>query len=217
MIAYHRDANIILAVPFKTRKDIHRLKTYNKIMQRLSDHKLNLELQILDNEASAEYKRVIKKKWNINYQLVPPNTHQSNTAERAIRTFKAHFISIIAGVAPYFPRNLWDLLLPQTEVTLNLLRQAKLDPSISAWAYFHGPFNYDTTLLGPLGCHIIDHKKTATRTLWDVHGTDGWNVCVALQHYRCHTIVAKATKAVQVLDTVELRHHHLTNIIPDSL
>ena len=33
---------------------------------------------------------------------------------------------------------------------------------------------------------------------------------VSLQHYRCHTIVAKATRAAQISDTVEFRHHHLT-------
>ena len=44
-------------------------------MQQLSDHKLTVDLQILGNEASADYKRFIKKTWNINYQLVPPNIH----------------------------------------------------------------------------------------------------------------------------------------------
>ena len=34
---------------------------------------------------------------------------------------------------------------------------------------------------------------------------------VALQHYRCHTILAKATRAVQISNTVEFRHHHLTH------
>ena len=109
-------------------------------MQRLTDNKLSVDLQILDNEASADYKRAIKKKWNANYQLVPPNTHQSNAAERAIHTFKAHFLSILAGINPDSPRNLWDLLLPQTELTLNFLRQATLYPTRSAWSYFHGPF-----------------------------------------------------------------------------
>ena len=33
---------------------------------------------------------------------------------------------------------------------------------------------------------------------------------VALQHYSCHTIVAKATRAVQISNTVDLRHQHLT-------
>ena len=102
-------------------------------MQRLTDNKLLVDIQILDNEASAEYKRAIKTKWNANDQLVPPNTNRSNAAERAIRTFKAHFLSILASVTPDFPRNLWDLLLPQTELTLNLLRQANLDPTRSAW------------------------------------------------------------------------------------
>ena len=75
-------------------------------MQRLTDNKLCVNLQILDNEDSEEYKRTIKNKWNAKYQLVTPHTHLSNAAERAIHTFKAHFLSILAGVAPDFPRNL---------------------------------------------------------------------------------------------------------------
>ena len=48
---------------------------------------------------------------------------------------------------------------------------------------------------------------------WYFRGTAGWNVGVALQHYRCYTIVEKATNADQVSDTVEFRHHHLN--LPD--
>ena len=102
MIAYHCDANLTLTEPFASRKDTHRLLAYDKIMQRLSNNKLIVDLQILDSEASAEYKRAIKKKWNNNYQLVPPNTHRSNAAEHVIRTFKAHFLSILMSVAPDF-------------------------------------------------------------------------------------------------------------------
>ena len=82
-------------------------------MQRLRDHELIADLQILDNEAITEYKRVIKKKWKANYQLFPPNMHRRNAAEQYISTFKAHFIAILAGGAPDPPRNLWYLLLPQ--------------------------------------------------------------------------------------------------------
>ena len=59
MITYHCDKNLILAVTFKTRKDTHRLKSYNKIIQRLSNHNMTVDLQIIENEASVEYKRVI--------------------------------------------------------------------------------------------------------------------------------------------------------------
>ena len=62
----------------------------------------------------------------------------------------------------------------------------------------------------PLGCDIIAHKKTGTRHSWDFSGAAVWYVGVALQHYRCHKIVAKATHAAQISDTVEYRHHHLT-------
>ena len=141
---------------------------------------------------------------------MPPHTHRSNAAVRAIQAFKAHSLSILAGVAPDFPRNLLDLLLPQAELTLNLLRQSTLDPSQSAWSYFHGVFNYEDTPIGPHGCDIIAHRKTGTRNSWDLRGAAGWYVGVALQYYLCHTILAKATRKVQISDTVEFRHQHLT-------
>jgi hypothetical protein len=62
--------------------------------------------------------------------------HRRNRAERAIRTFKDHLLAILAGVNAAFPPYLWDLLLPQAELTLNLLRQATLNPRISAWEFF---------------------------------------------------------------------------------
>ena len=193
MMADNCNANIILAEPFMSRKDKHPHLAYDNLLQILLGHKLTVDLQIFDNEASAEYKRFIKIKWNANYQLVPPNKHQINAYKRAICMFKAHFLAILAGVAQDFPRNLWDLLLPQTELTLNFLRKATLDPSISAWSYFHGSFNCDATPIGPLSCNIIAHKKTGKRHSWDFRGADIWNVGVALQHYWCRTIVTKHT------------------------
>ena len=106
IIAYHCDSNTILACPFKSRKDAHRLLAYEAIMTLLRRHDHNVDLQILDNEASAKYKRLITKKYAAKYQLVPPDIHRRNAAERAIRTFKAHCIAILAGVADNFPRSL---------------------------------------------------------------------------------------------------------------
>ena len=111
MVAYHCDSNTILKAAFKTRSDRHRLEAYNSIMERLRARGHSVDLQILDNEVSAEYRRVITETWNAKYQLVPPDVHRRNTAERAIRTFKAHFIAILAGVDVTFPAFLWDQLL----------------------------------------------------------------------------------------------------------
>jgi hypothetical protein len=130
-------------------------------------HGLAVDLQILDNEASAAYKEAITAKRNAKFQLVPPDMHCRNRVERAIRTFKSHFLSILAGVDQAFPPYLWDLLLPQVELTLNLLRQATLNPQISVWEYFQGPFIFNKTPLGPVGCRVLIHAKPITWWSWD--------------------------------------------------
>ena len=93
------------------------------------------------------------------YQRVPPTMHRMNASERAIRTFKAHFLAILVRVADNFPRHLWDLLLPQAELTLNLLRQSKANPKISERKCFNGAFNYNAMSLGPLGISAIAQTK----------------------------------------------------------
>ena len=59
-IAYHCDSNSIIVSPFKSLDDKHRLLTYGAITQSLKDRNILVDLQILDNEASTEYKRIIK-------------------------------------------------------------------------------------------------------------------------------------------------------------
>ena len=96
--------------------------------------------------------------WNVEYQLVPPDMHRRNAAERVIRTFKAHFISIMAGFACNLPSHLWDVILPMADLTLNLLREAANNQELSAWSYFNSTFNYDSSPQDPLGCKVMIHK-----------------------------------------------------------
>jgi hypothetical protein len=56
----------------------------------------------MDNEALAAVKEKLKG-YNIEYQLVPPHIHQRNAAERAIRTFKNHFIAGMCSAPEDFP------------------------------------------------------------------------------------------------------------------
>jgi hypothetical protein len=63
-------------------------------------------MHILDNEALQALKDKIRD--NCKLQLVPLDTHQQNLAERAIQTFKSHFIAILSGVDENFPMQLWD-------------------------------------------------------------------------------------------------------------
>jgi hypothetical protein len=78
MIAYHADGNLVLQQAFKTRNDCHPIAAYNSIMTRLAACSLAVDLQILDNEASATYKEAITFKWNIKFQLILPDMHHRN-------------------------------------------------------------------------------------------------------------------------------------------
>ena len=73
-------------------------------MTKLAAHGLAVDLQILDNKASTMYKEAITVKLKAKFQLAPPpNMHCRNRAERAICTFKSHFLSILAGIDSAFP------------------------------------------------------------------------------------------------------------------
>jgi hypothetical protein len=97
----------------------------------------------------------------VEYQLVPPHCHRRNAAIRAIRTFKEHFVAGLASVDPDFALHLWDHILPQAEMTLNLLRRYREHPQLSAGAHYHGMVDYNKTVFAPPGCKIIAHEKLA--------------------------------------------------------
>ena len=56
----------------------------------------------LDNECSKVLKEYMEKE-NESFQLVPPNLHRQNATERAIQTFKNHFIARMVSTHKYFP------------------------------------------------------------------------------------------------------------------
>ena len=62
IIAYHCDSNTIITVPLKYSANKHGLLAHNAIIKRLKERIMLMYLQILNNEASAEYKRIIKSK-----------------------------------------------------------------------------------------------------------------------------------------------------------
>ena len=133
MILYHCDSNTILQALFKNKSNKQGLAKYNSIWGCLKSLGHKVDLQILDNEVISEYKRVITEEWGPWYQLVPPYMHHRNSDELAILTVKAHFLATLASPCAQFPKCLWDQFLEQTDLTLNLMRQATDDPRKSVW------------------------------------------------------------------------------------
>ena len=111
------------------------------------------------------------------------------------------FLSVLAGVDPTFPKFMWYNLLVQTELTINLLLQATLNPSMSTWGYFNSAFDYTATPLGPIGCKIIIHTTSNKRKSWDHRGLEGFSERPALHHYRCVQAIGSKTKSLIITDT----------------
>jgi hypothetical protein len=134
---------------------------------------------------------------------MPPHCHRRNAAERAIRTFKEHFMAGISSVYPAFPFHLWDRLLPQAEIALNLLRTSRLHPQLSAAAHYHGLVDYKKTAFAPPGCKIIAHKKPGKRRTWAPHGQNIYSLGPTMHHYRCQNLYILATAGERIVDNLE--------------
>ena len=182
---------------------------YQALIDRLKSAGITPKHHILDNECSADFKKAIQHN-NITYQLVPPHNHRRNLAEKAIQTFKAHFISILCGTDKDFPLHLWDRLLPQAEHTLNMLRRSKVTPTVSAYTYLWGQHNYNANPFAPLGCKVEAHVTPSTRETWAAHTASGYYIGNAWEHYRCHEVYVSSTKATRICETVFFRHKYLT-------
>ena len=137
-------------------------------------------------------------------ELAPPHCHRRNIAEAAIKHFKNHFISILAGVDPSFPTTLWDKLLPQAELTLNLLRQSKSIPTVSARSHLFGTFDFNRMPLAPMGCGVQIHENAGKRRTWAPNPVDGYYLGTSPDHYRAHRIYVKGTNAERISETVFL-------------
>ncbi len=73
-----------------------------------------------------------------------------------------------------FPMTLWDRLVPQAVLTLNLLCQEKADPKMSASEFVHGKMDYNKMPLAPLGCAEQMHESTnRQRRGMHTHSMDG--------------------------------------------
>jgi hypothetical protein len=182
------------------------VKAYDRINQELTFKGFKPKLQTLNNEASTALKNFFTVN-NIANQLVQPHCHRRNAAKRTIRTFKKHFVDGLSSVDPSFPIHLWDRLLPQVEITLNLLRTSRLHPQLSAAMHYHGLVDYNKTAFAPTGCKIIAHEKPGKRITWAPRGQHGHSLCPAMHHYRCQNVYITTTASERILDILEFFPH----------
>lgn len=141
---------------------------------------------------------------NIDYQRVAPGMHRVNTAERAIRFAKNHILSGLALCPKDFPIREWDKLITQAELTINLLRNSRVNPNLSAWAYLFGNHDFNKVPLAPPGTKVIIHSKPGERKSWECHGKEGFYIGPAFHHYRCIQVFMPDTHATRYTDTARM-------------
>jgi hypothetical protein len=208
LIVYDFDSNAILAEPLKSRQAGEIKQAWLKLHNILARRGTAPKMYILDNEASNELKNSMIKN-NLTYQLAPPHIHRRNAAERAIRTFKNHLLAGLATADPDFPVSHWDRLLHQSILTLNLLRNSRVNPKLSAYAYLFGNFDFNKTPLAPPGTKVVVHLKATNRASWEYHGEEGWYVGPSMEHYRCVKCFIPSTNRVRDADTVKFFPHQI--------
>jgi hypothetical protein len=201
LVAYHYDGNVVMGQALKNRKASTITTAWQTMQDTFSKAGTAPHTWVMDNEISDEFTSALTTN-NVAFQLVPPHTHRRNLAERAIQTWKNHFKAGLASVDPKFPLSEWDRLISQANITLNLLRTARVNPKLSAYAYIFGEFNFSATPLAPPGTKIVAHIKSDQRRTWELNGETGWYVGPSLNHYRCVQCYFPRTRTVRDCDTV---------------
>jgi hypothetical protein len=134
---------------------------------------------------------------------VPPYSHRRNSAERAIRSFKDHFIAGLCSTDKSFPIHMWYLLLPQAVITLNMLLTSRINPKLSAATNISGQYDFKRAPMAPPGTRIIEHETPNRRSTWVPHGLDGLYLGPPLEHYRCYTVYITKTRGNIIVETVD--------------
>jgi hypothetical protein len=94
-VVYHYESYAILALPISGFSDEIIFAAYKKQYELLESKGFDIKLNVMDNQASKIIKQYLTPK-QCNLMLVKSNNHCVNAAERAIQTFKDHFVSALA-------------------------------------------------------------------------------------------------------------------------
>jgi hypothetical protein len=184
IISYIYDANFIASVPIKncTKKEL--LRAYQITYKYLSSRGFKPQLHKMNNETSKDVKEFINSQ-HTTLQYTPLDIHRTNSAERAIRTWKNHFSAGIASLPKSFPIANWCHLTNQCDYTINMLRPCCQNPLLSAFKAMEGLFSFDAMPMAPPGTKVLVHLKPTCRKSWAFHASNGWYIGPSLKHYRC--------------------------------
>ena len=190
--------------PMKTRHHLEYIAAYKRTINYFSKLGRKPLFQRLDNETSVALENFARQK-NISIQYCAPHQHRALKAERAIRTFKNHFIATLCTAATDFPLGLWDELLLQAELCLNHLLPYPPNPTVSSYAGLHGgPFNFAAHPIAPAGVKVITHT---TNLLSEHHGPHTAPMATILGPLNIITVVIASGHRTRALFELRIPSH----------
>ena len=97
LVLYNYDANYIMLLELANDTAPALRDAYKAAHDRLKTVGMAPKFIVMDNKLPELVKRSLVE-LKVSYQLVPPETHRTSAAERAIRTGKNHVVATIAGI-----------------------------------------------------------------------------------------------------------------------
>ena len=126
-----------------------------------------------------------------------------NSVVQAIATSKNYFVTGIKSAPPSFQLNIWDKLIPQVLLTLNLLQPSRISPRLSVYTQVNGSFDYKTTLFFPLVINILAHILPKDLISWSIHAVKGIYIGPTMEQYQYNNIWILSTNKICIANTVK--------------
>eukprot|EP00957_Ditylum_brightwellii_P211257 15365959-Ditylum_brightwellii.AAC.1 len=101
----------------------------------------------------------------------------------------------LCSTDPDFPLYLWDTLIPQASLTLNLLQRSRTNPKLSVHPQLNGSHDFNAVPLSLMGTRAVVYDDPNEHGSWAPHGTEVWYIGSAPEHYHCYTFYVPSTKA----------------------
>ena len=202
LIMYNYDQNFIHAEIVRDHTAATYIAAYNSGLAEFAKRGIKPNHEVMDNILAKEIEDNLNQ-LEIAIHLVPPHDHRTNKAERAIRTFKNHWIASVAGCSSSMPLGGVKHFLEQILITLNLLRNSRRNPHLSAYADLKGPYDNNAHPLHPLGTRCIILDDPQVRPSFANHGTECYSVGPALKHYRTTKFYNGMTRSIRYSNSAE--------------
>ena len=140
----------------------------SKVKKYLDNRGFVMHLDMFDNEALIIHRDVVEASGS-KCKMVPRNVRRINRAERSMHMLKEYFLRVLTVVEKNFTMSIWDHLIPQVVIGLNLSRQINFHPQLSLWALYNGQFDFNASPMGPQECRVLTHEPVLNRGSWVFH------------------------------------------------